>query len=197
VSPVKYELVFYIPQDDILHSHRRENFQTIRSSVQQRMGPDILPVQVTTSVNLVFMRILLKPRECCILTAFQTDIYICVNTIPNFTSGIQKFLECQYCILMVGRMQRILNDPSLPAHIFAPTTLPLLEAPAEGFYWILPAFGHRIRLDALQFAECVHLRPIRRTRNSQKSLGARSEEYGCCVVTGMLFFLGGELLHNS
>jgi hypothetical protein len=25
VSPVRYELGFYIPKDDILHSHRREN----------------------------------------------------------------------------------------------------------------------------------------------------------------------------
>jgi hypothetical protein len=25
VSPVKYELGFYIPEDDILHSHRRES----------------------------------------------------------------------------------------------------------------------------------------------------------------------------
>jgi hypothetical protein len=28
VSPVKYELGFYIPEDDILHSHRRENFKS-------------------------------------------------------------------------------------------------------------------------------------------------------------------------
>jgi hypothetical protein len=27
VSPVKYELRFCIPEDDILHSHRRENFK--------------------------------------------------------------------------------------------------------------------------------------------------------------------------
>jgi hypothetical protein len=27
VSPVKYELSFYIPEDDILHSHRRENLK--------------------------------------------------------------------------------------------------------------------------------------------------------------------------
>jgi hypothetical protein len=27
VSPVKYELCFYIPEDEILHSHRRENPQ--------------------------------------------------------------------------------------------------------------------------------------------------------------------------
>jgi hypothetical protein len=28
VSPVKYELGFYIPEDDILHSHRRENLKS-------------------------------------------------------------------------------------------------------------------------------------------------------------------------
>jgi hypothetical protein len=28
VSPVKYELGFYIPEDGILHSHRRENLKS-------------------------------------------------------------------------------------------------------------------------------------------------------------------------
>jgi hypothetical protein len=28
VSPVKYELVFYMPEDDILHSHCRENLKS-------------------------------------------------------------------------------------------------------------------------------------------------------------------------
>jgi hypothetical protein len=28
VSPVKYELGFYIPEDDIHHSHRRENLKS-------------------------------------------------------------------------------------------------------------------------------------------------------------------------
>jgi hypothetical protein len=27
VSPVRYELGFYIPEDGILHSHRRENLK--------------------------------------------------------------------------------------------------------------------------------------------------------------------------
>jgi hypothetical protein len=27
MSPVKYELGFYIPEEDILHSHRRENLK--------------------------------------------------------------------------------------------------------------------------------------------------------------------------
>jgi hypothetical protein len=29
VSPVKYELGFYIPEDAILHSHRRENLKSL------------------------------------------------------------------------------------------------------------------------------------------------------------------------
>jgi hypothetical protein len=28
MSPVKYEQGFYIPEDDILHSHRRENLKS-------------------------------------------------------------------------------------------------------------------------------------------------------------------------
>jgi hypothetical protein len=28
VSPVKYELVIYIPEGDILHSHRRDNLKS-------------------------------------------------------------------------------------------------------------------------------------------------------------------------
>jgi hypothetical protein len=28
VSPVKYELEFYIPEDDVLHSHVRENLKS-------------------------------------------------------------------------------------------------------------------------------------------------------------------------
>jgi hypothetical protein len=31
VSPVKYKLGFYIPEDDILHSHRRENVKSYMS----------------------------------------------------------------------------------------------------------------------------------------------------------------------
>jgi hypothetical protein len=31
VSPVKYELRFYIPEDDTLHSHRRENLKPSRA----------------------------------------------------------------------------------------------------------------------------------------------------------------------
>jgi hypothetical protein len=30
MSPVRYELGFYIPEDDILHSHRRENLKSYK-----------------------------------------------------------------------------------------------------------------------------------------------------------------------
>jgi hypothetical protein len=33
VSPVKYELGFYIPEDDILHSHRRENLESFKKNL--------------------------------------------------------------------------------------------------------------------------------------------------------------------
>jgi hypothetical protein len=31
VSPVKYKMGFYIPGDEILHSHRRENLKSYRA----------------------------------------------------------------------------------------------------------------------------------------------------------------------
>jgi hypothetical protein len=33
VSPVRYELGFYIPEDDILHSHRRENLKSRKGQI--------------------------------------------------------------------------------------------------------------------------------------------------------------------
>jgi hypothetical protein len=33
MSPVRYELGFYIPEDDILHSHCRENLKSYISHV--------------------------------------------------------------------------------------------------------------------------------------------------------------------
>jgi hypothetical protein len=38
VSPVKYELGFYIPEDDILHSHRRENFKSLKFTASSNLS---------------------------------------------------------------------------------------------------------------------------------------------------------------
>ena len=72
-------------------------------------------------------------------------------------------------------------------HTLAPSILPLLEAPAEGFFWNLLEFCHHIRFDVLHVCETRPLRPILIVGNSQKSLGARSREYGGWVMTGMVF----------
>jgi hypothetical protein len=39
VSPVRYELGFYIPEDDILHSHRRENLSSYIDSTKLAATP--------------------------------------------------------------------------------------------------------------------------------------------------------------
>jgi hypothetical protein len=70
VSPVKYELGFYIPKDDVLHSHRRDNLNSYIalsgwalqrksnvSAVRYELGcyireDDILHTQKTNSVVL-------------------------------------------------------------------------------------------------------------------------------------------------
>jgi hypothetical protein len=38
VSPVRYELGFYIPEDDILHSHRRESLKSYMAFVPVEDG---------------------------------------------------------------------------------------------------------------------------------------------------------------
>jgi hypothetical protein len=41
VSPVRYELVLYIPEDAILHSHRRENLKSYTEFVPLYIFVDI------------------------------------------------------------------------------------------------------------------------------------------------------------
>jgi hypothetical protein len=50
VSPVKYKLGFYIPEDDILHSHRHENLKSyIVNTVHNRT--DFFPMYCVYSVS--------------------------------------------------------------------------------------------------------------------------------------------------
>jgi hypothetical protein len=50
VSPVRYELGFYIPEDDILHSHRREYLKSSVDNERFRVLRYVLGV-VTTSLS--------------------------------------------------------------------------------------------------------------------------------------------------
>jgi hypothetical protein len=61
----------------------------------------------------------------------------------------------------------------------APSILPLLKARMEGFRCWAVTFD----LMPSMVAKHVPLRPIFGARNNQKSLGGRSGEYGCWVMT--------------
>jgi hypothetical protein len=45
VSPVKYEQGLYIPEDDILHRHRREKLKTYKTT-----GEPVLGLTVQTNI---------------------------------------------------------------------------------------------------------------------------------------------------
>jgi hypothetical protein len=58
----------------------------------------------------------------------------------------------------------------------------LLEASAESFFWNIPEFGPRIRLDVLQGWETCPLRSIVSAGNSHKLLSARAGGCGGWVM---------------
>jgi hypothetical protein len=53
MSPVKYELGFYIPEDDILHSHRLENFRFYK--IVSYKGGVVVMVVVVVVVVVVLL----------------------------------------------------------------------------------------------------------------------------------------------
>jgi hypothetical protein len=52
VSPVKYELGFYIPEDGILHSHRRENLKSYTSVEHLFFGLPIPDIEFWVEMRL-------------------------------------------------------------------------------------------------------------------------------------------------
>jgi hypothetical protein len=54
VSPVRYELGFYIPEDGILHSHRRENLKSYIFS--EDIGCPDLGSSVEPPWNRIFLQ---------------------------------------------------------------------------------------------------------------------------------------------
>jgi hypothetical protein len=48
----------------------------------------------------------------------------------------------------------------LCTHTLVRSTLPLLEAPAEGFFWNLPEFSHHIQFDVLHGCETCPLEAL-------------------------------------
>ena len=81
-------------------------------------------------------------------------------------------------------------------HTLAPSILPLLEAPAEGFFWNLPEFGRHIQFDVLHGCETHPLEAHFQSREEPKV--ARSEVQRVrWLGDDRNDFLGEELLHNK
>jgi hypothetical protein len=68
VSPVRYELGFYIPEDDILHNHRREH---LKSYI-------VLPTAIS----------------CRLYT--NSDVYICFRALLTPSSSMVPALTCKF-----------------------------------------------------------------------------------------------------
>jgi hypothetical protein len=58
MSPVKYELGFYIQEDDILHSHRRENLKSYIQATWSSKTSVLTTRRYTPTCNYL--------RYCCV-----------------------------------------------------------------------------------------------------------------------------------
>jgi len=81
-------------------------------------------------------------------------------------------------------------------HTLAPSFLPLLEAPAEGFFWNLPEFGRRIPFDVFHGCET---RPLETHFQSREQPKVTRSEIRRVRWLGddKNAFLDEELLHNK
>jgi hypothetical protein len=77
VSRLKYELGFYIPEDDILHSHRREN---LKSYMRKLCFPDF------------------KDDNACNQTKYGIQ-----RCLSNQTRGLS--LDVRKCVIRVSEMK--------------------------------------------------------------------------------------------
>jgi hypothetical protein len=84
----------------------------------------------------------------------------------------------------------------LRTHKLAPSILPLLEAPAEGFFWNLPQFGRRIPFDVFHGSK---IRPLEAYFQSREQPKVTRSEIRRLRWLGddRNAFLGEELLHNK
>jgi hypothetical protein len=74
VSPVKYELGFYIPEDAILHSDRREHLKHYNSGYVPAANSESLRIEFLSKISMAFvfssmllLRKLLHSDSHCIL----------------------------------------------------------------------------------------------------------------------------------
>jgi hypothetical protein len=100
VSPVKYGLGFYIPEDGILHSHCRENFKSYTAltgwaQLQRRMSPMRYELGFCIPADGIFhshrrenLKSYIYLRCCKIQTSRRWGVF----HSPLFDSCIERFL---------------------------------------------------------------------------------------------------------
>jgi hypothetical protein len=78
VSPVKYELGFYIPEDGILHSHRRE---ILKSYLVRRPSLQLVLEILKTNyflMNLGYIHeVFFVSRVCSFMCLFHASLLVC------------------------------------------------------------------------------------------------------------------------
>jgi catalase len=92
VSPVKYELGFYITEDDILHSHCRESLKSLHFFAcfcRYNTGDDD-----NFSQPSIFWKKTLKPEERDRL----------VQNIVDHLKDAADFIQVDHCFLLHGSM---------------------------------------------------------------------------------------------
>jgi hypothetical protein len=90
VSPVKYELGFYIPEDDTLHSHRRGNLKFYRHVCRLRVSTSTRATGRLKTLRSVSM-IGYGEGECLLESVHLTRLYAKGNTLEG-----TKALFCFY-----------------------------------------------------------------------------------------------------
>jgi hypothetical protein len=122
VSPVRYELGFYIPEDDILHSHRSENLKSYKKCISQSLGSinqrvteandfsAFCPCAVCSDVD---------SRSCdagthkvSSLTFVRNKCVMCIATshCPSRKAGIDIPCEKHRRVCFITRRHRVLRD---------------------------------------------------------------------------------------
>jgi hypothetical protein len=89
--------------------------------------------------------------------------------------AVKKFQEWWYCTAILGHGNAHLitfTVRPLRVHTLAPSILPLLEVPAEGFCWNLPGFGRRIPFYDLHGRETCPLEAHFQSREQPKVTGS-------------------------
>jgi len=98
------------------------------------------------------------------------------ESYQNLRGAVKKFPEMWYSTVMVGYMTTLYLitfkvgplRTHTHTHTLAPSILPLLEAPVEGFVWNLLEFGRRIRSDVLHGCDTCPLEAHFKSRELTK-----------------------------